>query len=1247
MNQNSKIFRRLQRLTALVLAAAFVWAAALPALAEGTEAARNSNTISISTAEDLVRFAQNCAMDSWSKDKTVVLQQDISLEGVAWEPIPSFSGTFRGNGHEIRDLELEGAYSPAGLFAVVEEGAVIDSLSVQGWVAPDGEKGTVGGIAGVNKGTLTNCQFSGAVDGGTEVGGITGRNEETGVLDRCTVRSIITGKSCTGGIAGLNAGAITSCTNVGAVNATYQDTTLNLDGFSADVVAYIEQKVDSSAEPLSSNAPTDTGGIAGRSSGMILSSSNAGTVGYEHLGYNVGGIVGRTDGFVSGCVNQGPVYGRKDVGGIAGQAEPYLELDLSQSTLEKLRTELDRLHDVVDGSADEMDNSSSLINRNLDALQAQMNTAISAARQLQEQGSDYMDTVADEIDRTGVLVSDTLGRMEPVLDSTQQAMEQVTDALDELKWAVSEASMEISYISSDLEYFRSAAAQAGDAMDDTQQGLELIEQGLEQLRDAYDDGDDAAAQSAIGRILSGYDLLPAGTGDANLQTAMQLLKIANAVFSAFSVSKNMSVEMQVLSAGLGLLRGAALVSGASGSQVTAASRQVTKALRELSRLAGQMGTLAGNASAAATAQGNAQLASALSTASRAFGGIGDDLGDLEDILTDLGFDTGALQDGADTIQAGIGKLEDGAAQLRDATDDLETGLAWLERDGYLVSSTVQRVSDALDTLKDGNTDAADALSQLKDIVSWLGEQDPVHMPRPDAALQETTDTLFDAVDGMSSQMSTLNQNLKGVSDRMTDQVRAINDQISVVTGLLLDAVEEISDPGSKTVLEDDSERQADRTDGRLENCTNRGTVQADLDVGGIAGAIAVENLLDPEDDQLAESGSLLRTGYAAYAVVDKCVNDGTVDAKKAAAGGIVGRMDLGLVQNCEAYGDVNGADQVGGIAGAASAKLRDNWAKCRLSGTNYVGGIVGEGTESRITDGSCSVIDCRALVDIREAEQFAGAISGGQSGSFSGNLFVSDTLRGIDRLSRAGQAEPTDYASLIALENAPRRFQQITVTFLDDTVLLGRVQLDYGGSLDASGYPELPAKAGYAARWDTAELKDVHVDTVVEAVYIEYITALASPNEREDGRAVFFAKGQFGDRDSLTVAVQELPGQLHNAEESWMLRIPEDGQQSHTVRYLPLETGKKYKVYLKQGDAWKALDTQTVGSYLEFEVPVGEAELAFAPAGGVPVWAWAVGAAVLLLLLAGMILRRKRGRKGPGKPDAEPMELDIHTPANE
>ena len=81
------------------------------------------------------------------------------------------------------------------------------------------------------------------------------------------------------------------------------------------------------------------------------------------------------------------------------------------------------------------------------------------------------------------------------------------------------------------------------------------------------------------------------------------------------------------------------------------------------------------------------------------------------------------------------------------------------------------------------------------------------------------------------------------------------------------------------------------------------------------------------------------------------------------------------------------------------------------------------------------------------------------------------------------------------------RFGQITVTFKDEDHVLGRVNLEYGDSLDESGYPELPAKEGCAARWSTTKLTDLHLDTVVEAVYTDYITALASIYEREAGRS--------------------------------------------------------------------------------------------------------------------------------------------------
>lgn len=1227
----------LRRGAALLLALAFALTAALPVFAEG---AASSDTFYIDSVSQLLELAEKCSVDSWSRGKTVVLRQDLSLEGFDWEPIPSFSGTFEGGGHTLRNLQLTGSYSPAGLFAIVEEGAVIENLNVQGFAAPSGDNDTAGGIVGVNNGTLINCQFSGAVKGGSEVGGLVGRNEERGTLARCTSRTFLDGKSSTGGVVGYNLGSISSCTNVGEVNTEYQNTTLNMDGFSAELMSMIEQYVGQSSGTVSSNAPTDSGGIAGRSSGLILSCTNTGTIGYAHLGYNVGGIVGRNDGMVSGCINQGKVQGRKDVGGIVGQAEPYRELDLSQSTIEKLRTELDKLHDVVNGATDEIDNTSDIFHTNFDGLNSQLDTAIDAARQLKDQGSDYADTVADEIDRTGVLVSDTFSKLEPVLETGEEAIDQMASGMDELKWATQELSYEIALGSDALKKVEDAGDDVSDAMDIAQKALEEIADGFEDLRDAYEAGDDDAAETAMQSIFTAYDKLPATYSDSTLDRAVSWLKLANTVVGAVSLTRSLSPQMQAVSAGVNLLQGAALVSG--NTDLQRGMTQITKALSGISGINRQLGALAHKASTMAS-DDDSQLGDALDNIGDALDGIGDDVSDLEDILTDLGFNIDGLHSGADAIQDGIDKLSQSADKLQSASESMQDAISELKTDGYLVSATTERVSSSIGSIEDGTKTLGDMLSQTKDIVSWLSDQDPVHVPRPDSALSDTADTLFDAMDGISAQMNSLNENMKSASTRLTNQMRAINDQVNVVLDLLLDAIEEISDPEDKTILDDTSETAPSTTDGRIENCTNRGVIDADVDVGGITGAMAVENLLDPEDDQLEESKSLLRTGYSVSAVVVGCTNEGAVTAKKKAVGGIVGRMDLGLIQNCEAYGDVTGGNQVGGIAGASSAKIKSSWAKCTLSGGNYVGGILGEGTESSYTSASSTVQNCRALVDIDEADQFSGAISGGQSGTFSGNLFVSDNLRGIDRLSRAGQAEPISYASMMELENVPTGFKQLVVTFKDEDHVLGKVRVDYGASLTEADYPDLPSKEGNYSQWSSPSLESLHLDTVVSVVYTPYVQALRSAAMRDGGRPVFFAEGDFTDTDVLAAVQSPIEsGTPSGTVEQWSLTLPSDGADDHIVRYLPEDTDKTYKVYLKDNGSWHPLETDSMGSYLTFTVSGADAEIAVVKAGQ-PIWVFIlIGAAVVLVLL--LLLKRKRGKKKPPKTQKPEADEELETP---
>ena len=96
------------RLLALALSLVLSLSLSLPALAAGED-----GIIYIHTAKDLCALSDSCAYDAWSRGKTVLLTADISLRGVDFEPIASFSGTFNGGGHTISGLTLTDSLSPA------------------------------------------------------------------------------------------------------------------------------------------------------------------------------------------------------------------------------------------------------------------------------------------------------------------------------------------------------------------------------------------------------------------------------------------------------------------------------------------------------------------------------------------------------------------------------------------------------------------------------------------------------------------------------------------------------------------------------------------------------------------------------------------------------------------------------------------------------------------------------------------------------------------------------------------------------------------------------------------------------------------------------------------------------------------------------------------------------------------------------------------------------------------------------
>lgn len=892
------------------LAAALLAALMLLACLPVTQADAAGNTIHISSEAELRDLAASCTLDTWSRDKNVVLDSDLTLADPSFLPIPAFGGSFDGQGHTIHNVSITDSLSPAGLFGVVQAGGSVRSLHVVGTVTPSGDGRSVGGIAGENNGAIEKCSFTGTVSGQVYVGGIAGHTGASGSILACETRGAVIGDSMTGGITGYNEGLLADCTNSACINVESTDPRLDLEDL--DLTPDLSKLGQANAGASSA----DTGGIAGYSAGTLSDCVNHGAVGYQHIGYNTGGVAGRSCGQLLRCRNDGAIAGRKDVGGVVGQIEPYIQMDASPTYLSELNRQLYELKSLTDQAAN----------------------------------------------------------------------------------------------------------------------------------DAQD-----------------------GAGD---------------------------------------------VSG--------------------------------------------------------------------------------------------------------------------------------RLNDMNDYLKDALSDPQDPLA---------------------------------AITGFGSRLKDLNNSASGSVDTAADDLRDINSKFNEVSNTVLDAISAASDPAS--VISDGSQGNIDKiTLGKTSACTNSGAVSGDVNTGGIAGSIAIEYELDPEDDVSADLDGEYRRQYEYRAVVQQCANTGAVSAKRSNTGGIAGRMDLGLIISCESYGSVesDSGSCVGGIAGLTAATVRSSYAKCTLSGKKYVGGIVGSGVAEK-SDGSASTVTgCWSLVDITGCQQYEGAVSGADTGTFTDNYFVSDTLAGINRQSFAGRAEPVSFDTLAAAEGMPGGMTTFTLSFVSDGKMLTSRTFSYGASFDSSVYPPLPEKDGIYAHWDRTDLHGLHLDTVVTAVYDPLLPTLSSEQTREDGRPIILAGGDFNDGDTMAATALTLtPEEFHAADgsfadraanwfsylkdgqlppltvnrrvaEQWRVSLPDDGQETHTLRYLPSQDASHLRLYVNDGGGWQAVSYDTVGSYLSFTA--GGASPEFAVVTTASVW-WPLAAAIAVcvaIVLAILLGRRHcRRRKAAAVSAPETVENAVES----
>ena len=353
-----------------------LWAAALivcmllihmPAAAFATEAEAEEfvipgDAVYLASPEDILNLAENCVSDAWSRDKVFVLEGDIDLSGTEFSAIPTFGGIFLGQGHTVSGLRLTGEMTAQGFFRYLQKTALVQDLHLKGTVQP-AKNGNldIGGMVGINSGTVRNCSFTGTVSGTEQIGGIAGRNKVSGIIEGCTVSGTVYGDHYIGGIAGENLGVIRGCVNTAQVNTQVDHNSVSavMSGISLESLTARESISDA----------TNIGGIAGSSSGVIRGCENRANIGYEKMGYNVGGIAGSQIGYITGCANCGTVNGSDGVGGIVGQFKPNVVLNMGDDHMGDLMDQMIGMMGSMSGMMNSMQGMMGDMSENMDSME--------------------------------------------------------------------------------------------------------------------------------------------------------------------------------------------------------------------------------------------------------------------------------------------------------------------------------------------------------------------------------------------------------------------------------------------------------------------------------------------------------------------------------------------------------------------------------------------------------------------------------------------------------------------------------------------------------------------------------------------------------------------------------------------------------------------------------------------------------------------------------------------------------------
>ena len=1215
--------------------------AAQPNVAAYAAEGSDPGIVSITSEDDFILLTENCKTESFSTGKTFRLDADLDLSNYENLFLPVMDGTFDGNGHQIIGVTLSEEMSDYGLFRYVTANGVVKNLTVEGEILGGDEQENIGILAGSNAGAIENCITRGTLNAETAVGGIVGKNEETGSVLRSENEAAIDGKMQTGGIAGLNEGIISDCVNSGKIN-TNQKIKKQAEGDGSSVNISIPNAVTGLTADERAN---ETGGIAGNSSGNISYCTNTATIGFERLGGSTGGIIGRQLGSLSYCANKGVVYGHKNVGGISGVLEPYEESSYDRDYRQELSDELDRLGDLIDDVSNQGEKLGDNLSDNADLLSDQLKTLRNSLRGYMD---DYSDMASDGKDA----IHDNVKSMKKTIDGMQYDVK-----IKQLNTAIEQISNDIAQMEKIMEQLKPYVDQGNAKLDGLFKQYEEKIQGWIDSIDDLKQYQENLPEEAPDEVTPAAPTPDAGEADTQTTSEDQTGSDSAASDNSQPATDTGNEDTSQNGAASDSSEAPAADSGSGNSDAPTAGSSSDNS----DAPAADSGSASSEVPAADSDSGNSEVPAANSSSSDDNSGSSNDSsasGDSNDQastgrmipVTYRVVTSTTLPDGTKLPDVNLpdvqvpSELTAALQQLQALSKDVRTQMSTiagllgempgqtnqLMSDIKSITGSMDKMTDELDDILD---DFDDEMDTMKDDLRQKGN-----------AISDTLDNTSD----------TLHADFDGVRDSL-DRVK---DQFDVIRGTVSDALDELKNRiDDKSIYVDVSElTDATAGDGKIISSTNSGEVYADTQGGGIAGAIVKTNPQkasawffqdknDDEDDDEDDSDSITRHVLAA---IFSSSNTADITVKGDYAGGIVGKADYGIIVAAENYGDIltDGGKYAGGIAGRCDNTIRDSYVLSGVSGDGYVGGVAGRG-EDISGNYVCAYLDMDSYV------KSSGAVVGKADGVVKDNYFVDNGYGAVDGVTRSSEAESMDYDSLIQLGNMPLNFTQFTVRFMNGEQVVWQNTFAYGDELPEENYPDLPkSKDGYVY-WEEKDVSPIHRNVTVHAVYRAYMPALTADAEAEKSPVLmggeFYPDTKISVREATDEELAQVKANIDNDSPFYKYYLKKV-YYYEVSQAQPLRTNAIVRVlndtrladslmtmdaeYQTVGEAQKA---DTIGSYLSSDTQISSAGY-IVVLNRMDIWAEIlISAAVLalaILVVAGLHIRRQK-RRNAAKAAAE------------